>query len=158
MDISFTSGNSKFNYRVGAIILNGNKILAMRDERSPYYYLVGGRVKLGETAEQAILRELKEELGVAAKTVRPLFFNQSFFNEDVDRLDYHELCVYYLVDLTESGILSLGERFERREGAKTLWFEWLELSRLKDEYFYPLFLKERIFSLPDSPEFITEYE
>ena len=39
MDISFISGQDKFNYRVCAIILSGNKILAMHDERSPYYYL-----------------------------------------------------------------------------------------------------------------------
>lgn len=36
MDISFISGQDKFNYRVCAIILSGNRILAMHDERSPY--------------------------------------------------------------------------------------------------------------------------
>ena len=50
MDISFAAGEKKFNYRVAAVILNGGKLLAMRDEYSPYYYLPGGRVKLGETA------------------------------------------------------------------------------------------------------------
>ena len=39
MDISFVSGQDKYNYRVCAIILSGNRILAMHDERSPYYYL-----------------------------------------------------------------------------------------------------------------------
>ena len=50
MDISFTSGNEKFNYRVCAMIISSGKILAMRDDRSPYYYLPGGRVAIGETA------------------------------------------------------------------------------------------------------------
>ncbi len=27
-------------------------------------------------------------------------------------------------------------------------FEWLDFERLKDEYFYPLFLKKEIFNLP----------
>lgn len=39
MDSSFVSGQGKFNYRVCAIILSGNRILAMHDEGSPYYYL-----------------------------------------------------------------------------------------------------------------------
>ena len=63
MDISYVWEKQKFNYRVCAIMLSDGKILAMHDERSPYFYLPGGRVKLGETAEQAVVREVQEELG-----------------------------------------------------------------------------------------------
>ena len=83
MDISFKVENQKFNYRVCAMILSENKILAMHDERSPYFYLPGGRVMMGETAEQAVVREVREELGVTAKISRPLWLNQAFFTEDV---------------------------------------------------------------------------
>ena len=38
-----------------------NKILAMHDERSPYFYLPGGRVQMGETAEHAVVRGVEEE-------------------------------------------------------------------------------------------------
>ena len=62
MDITFLTDTGRFNYRVCAVMLNENKILAMQDERSPYYYLPGGRVSLHETAENAVLREIKEEL------------------------------------------------------------------------------------------------
>ena len=77
MDISFEAGGSKFNYRVCAVIIKDKKILAMTDERSPYYYLPGGRVKFGETAENAVLRELYEELGIYAKINRSLWINQA---------------------------------------------------------------------------------
>ena len=50
MDISFKINDEKFNYRVCAIMIDNDKILAMHDERSPYYYLPGGRVMIGETA------------------------------------------------------------------------------------------------------------
>ena len=99
MDISFQMENEKFNYRVCAIIISDNRILAMKDERSPYYYLPGGRVAMGETAEHAVIRELKEELGVTATIARPLWLNQAFFTEDVDKLRYHELCLYFLMDI-----------------------------------------------------------
>lgn len=62
MDITFHTSEGRFNYRVCAIFLHQNKVLAMRDERSPYYYLPGGRVALGETAQDALQRELQEEL------------------------------------------------------------------------------------------------
>lgn len=41
MDISFNQENQKFNYRVCAMIISENRLLAMHDERSPYFYLPG---------------------------------------------------------------------------------------------------------------------
>ena len=158
MDISFKSGNAKFNYRVCAMMISGGKILAMHDERSPYYYLPGGRVAIGETAENAVIREVQEELGVTPKIVRPLWLNQAFFTEDVDNLHYHELCIYFLMDITDTDLLLRGKSFTVNEGRRTHAFEWLEFERLKDEYFYPLFLKNDIFNLPDVFTIRTENE
>lgn len=158
MDISYQYEEQKFNYRVCAMIISDNRILAMHDERSPYFYLPGGRVKLGERAEQAVIREVSEELGVTAKIIRPLWLNQAFFTEDVDHLHYHELCIYFLMDITETDLLARGNVFTVREGIKTHTFEWLSFDRLKDEYFYPLFLKEAIFCLPDQFTIRSEFE
>ena len=158
MDISFQSNNQKFNYRVCAVMLSGGKILAMQDERSPYYYLPGGRVSMGETAEQAVLREVREELGVAPKIVRPLWLNQAFFTEDVDHLQYHELCIYFLMEITGTDLLSRGNRFTTKEGQRTHTFVWLEFENLQDAYFYPAFLKKEIFNLPDVFTIRTEIE
>lgn len=156
MDITFKTEEGRFNYRVCAIIIHDGKILAMHDERSPYFYLPGGRVALHETAEVAVLRELKEELDIDAEIVRPLWLNQSFFTEDVSKEKYHELCLYFLVDITKTDLLSRGTTFTIRERHHTHEFEWIELERLKDEYFYPTFLKDRIFELPETLTIYTE--
>lgn len=158
MDISFKSGNEKFNYRVCAIILNDGKILAMHDERSPYFYLPGGRVKLGETAEDAVIRETEEELKITARIVRPLWLNQGFFKEDVDGLHYHEICIYFLMDISHTDLLCRGDWFFMREGSHQHTFEWLKFEQLQHEYFYPLFLKKEIFDLPQTFTIRTEYE
>lgn len=158
MDISFRTNNGKFNYRVCAVMISNEKILAMRNERSPYYYLPGGRVKLGETAEHAVIREVQEELHITPKIVRPLWLNQAFFTEDTDKQNYHELCLYFLMDISETDILSKGERFTLKERQHIHDFEWLEFNRLENEYFYPLFLKDSIFNLPDEFTLQTERE
>ena len=158
MDISFQSGNEKFNYRVCAMMISDGRILAMQDDRSPYYYLPGGRVAIGETAESAVIREVREELGVTPKIIRPLWLNQAFFTEDVDHLRYHELCIYFLMDIADTDLLSRGIRFTAKEGRRTHMFEWLEFDRLKDLYFYPLFLKKDIFHLPAVFTIRTEIE
>ncbi len=158
MDITYTAGQEKFNYRVCAVMISDNKILAMHDERSPYFYLPGGRVKMGETAECAVIREVEEELGITPKIVRPLWLNQGFFTEDVDGLNYHELCIYFLTDISETGLPDKGERFTVNEGKHVHTFEWLPFERLRYEYFYPVFLKESIFDLPRYFELRTENE
>ena len=158
MDISFNQENRKFNYRVCAMIISENRLLAMHDERSPYFYLPGGRVKMGETAEQAVVREIWEELGVTLKIARPLWLNQAFFTEDVDGIRYHELCIYFLMDISNTDLLERGDAFTLTEGKHTHTFEWLAFDRLKDEYFYPIFLKKQIFDLPREFTIRTEWE
>ncbi len=158
MDISFQSENEKFNYRVCAVILNDGKILAMQDERSPYFYLPGGRVKMGETAEDAVIRETKEELNIIARIIRPLWLNQGFFKEDVDGLQYHEICIYFLMDISDTDLLSRDDAFFRQEGVHRHTFQWLKYEQLQHEYFYPVFLKKQIFDLPQTFMIQTEYE
>ena len=113
---------------------------------------------MGETAEHAVVREVEEELNIKAKIVRPLWLNQGFFTEDVDKLNYHEICLYFLMDVSETGLLERGDRFTFYEGQHTHDFEWLEFERLQNEYFYPIFLKTEIFNLPEHLTLRTEYE
>lgn len=158
MDITFNTDHGIFNYRVCAMILSDNKILAMHDDRSPYFYLPGGRVAVGETAEEAVIREVQEELHISARIQRPLWLNQAFFLEDVSGQSYHELCIYFLMDISGTDLLARGERFVCQEGSRTHAYEWLPFDRLKEEYFYPLFLKKEIYRLPDVFTIRTERE
>ena len=158
MDLTFKTEEGIFNYRVCAIILHNGALLTTKNNNSPYYFLPGGRVKLHETADAAIDREVYEELGIHGKILRPLWLNQCFFTEDVSKERFHELCLYYLVDISETELPSRGTSFVRYEGDQRYYYEWMPLNRLKDEYLYPLFIKEKIHDLPQTLTILAEYE
>ena len=158
MDLTFKTQDGVFNYRVCAVILHDGKILATKGRNTPYYFLPGGRVQIHEPAEAAIVREVREELHVEPKVIRPLWLNQGFFTEDVTGARFHELCLYYLVDISETDLPSKGEQFTMMESGREYYYEWISLSRLQSEYLYPLFIKEKIFNLPEHLTILTEYE
>jgi len=62
---------------VAAIIEHEGKILACQRKRGQRFELLwefpGGKVESGETPQQALARELREELGVAARIGREVF-------------------------------------------------------------------------------------
>lgn len=157
MDITIKTAEGRFNFRVCGIIINNNKILAMKDINE-YYYLPGGRVQMNETVEEAVVREIKEELGLDVKIDRALWFNQAFFVEDGSKEKYHEVCVYFLIDYRNTDLLARGNEFEIKEEHKTNYFKWLDFEALADEYFYPIFLKREIFDLPKELKIITNYD
>ena len=129
MDITFEAPEGIFNYRVCAVIIRNESLLVMTDERCPYYYLPGGRVALHETAEEAVLREIREELEIDAKIIRPLWFNQSFFTEDVNHKKYNELCVYFLIDISHTALPDWGNSFILTENGKHRHvFSWIRFS------------------------------
>ncbi|MBQ8201015.1 MAG: NUDIX domain-containing protein [Clostridia bacterium] len=152
MDITFKGAEGAFNFRAAAIIVHEGRILIMQDEGIPHDYLPGGRVHLHEPAEAALTRELREELGIELPPHRLVFMAESFFT--LNGMRYHELCLYHLMEAPPK-LLARGDAFTRIEGSEVHHFRWVDFSALAQLSFFPVFLKERIFSMPDTPEFIS---
>ena len=57
----FTEDNRWFRYRAAAIIVEDGCVLFAGNEKDDYYYSIGGAVHMGETAEDAVKREVFEE-------------------------------------------------------------------------------------------------
>ena len=152
MDISIKATAGEFNYRVAAMIVHEAHILVMQDEGIPHDYLPGGRVHMHEPAETALSRELREELDISLPPHQLTFIAESFFTIDSTR--YHEMCLYFLTDAPPE-LLQRGDAFTRVEGSEIHHFRWVKFEELRHLSFYPIFLKERIFTLPEHPEFIT---
>jgi ADP-ribose pyrophosphatase YjhB (NUDIX family) len=60
---------------VRAIIIENGRLLVMRRSKygSEYYTLVGGRVNEGETSEQALVREVREETTLVVTAARLVY-------------------------------------------------------------------------------------
>lgn len=158
MDCTFKTPEGNFNYRVAAVICREGKILAMREETIGNWYLPGGRVKLHETLERALLREMGEELYLPGKIVRPLWLCENFFVLEEENIPYHELCMYFLVTLPEKGLPEGGEFWLTDTDGVNHQYRWLSKEDLQREQLYPSFLREEWPGLPEHLELRTIWD
>ena len=62
------------------------------------------------------------------------------------------------MDISKTALPAKGNVFTLKEGSHTHTFEWLDLNRLEEEYFYPIVLKKEIFNLPKEFTIRTDIE
>ena len=157
-DITYPSSDGVFNLRVGAIILQNEKVLMVTNDRDPYYYSVGGRVKLHETLEDAIIREVFEETDVAFEIGRLVWIYENFFTITGGANDgkrYHELSFFYLMKPKSEATITSGSY--TNDGAKEQ-LEWLSLNRLNDYELYHEMFKTELRNLPKTPTSVVTIE
>ncbi|MBQ7385297.1 MAG: NUDIX domain-containing protein [Ruminococcus sp.] len=81
-DLCVKTKGGILNIRVGAIIMRDDEFLMVENDRDEHMYSVGGRIKFGETAEEAVVREVFEETGVKMDIDRLGFIHENFFFGD----------------------------------------------------------------------------
>lgn len=82
MDICVPVGDGFVNVRVGAIIEKNGRLLMVSNENVDYFYTVGGRIQIGESAGDAVCREVREETGRELEIDRLGFIHEDFFIGD----------------------------------------------------------------------------
>ncbi|OFI50527.1 hypothetical protein BG261_01230 [Floricoccus tropicus] len=92
-DISFELDSSIISWRTAALINDGKRILLQRKINDASLAPIGGRVKVGETFEKALRREIKEEINLNLKIDRLLFVIENFAVIDSKR--YQEISFIY---------------------------------------------------------------
>ncbi len=111
---------------VGAIITCGEQILLAVRGQEPCagkLDIPGGFVDYGETAEQALARELKEELNLDVETASPTYFC-SFPNTYPYRgIVYQTLDFFFLIDLDHKPVVQAGD-----DVAASVWVRRADLA------------------------------
>ena len=129
-------GNTVFGVRATALIVQNNQLLVTKE--GDYFYTIGGAIQVNESTEDAVVREVNEELGVKAEAGQLAFVVENRFEQD--GVSYHNIEFHYLVDLLEAAPLTM------QEDEKTQPCEWIDLDKLKGINLVPAFLKT---ALPD---------
>jgi 8-oxo-dGTP diphosphatase len=77
---------------VSAAIFRDDRVLIVRRARPPapgLYTLPGGGVELGETLEEAVVREVREETALAIEPVALVGFRQAIVRDAAGRVERH---------------------------------------------------------------------
>ena len=128
--------SSVFGVRATALIVKDNRLFVIEDEDG--CYTIGGAIQVNETTGDAVVREVKEELGVTSKAGPLAFVVENRFEQT--GVHYHNIEFHYLVDLLEEAPLVM------QEDTKQLPCRWIALDDLHTVDLKPAFLKS---ALPD---------
>ncbi len=132
--------NWRFNLVVRALVIRDEHLLVTRAVEG-HTWLVGGRLKPGETLEQAVLREFREETGVAGRVRRLVYFHENFFG-DPRRGYFHELGWYFWVE-PQGPLFPLDETRPNPDG-ENLVLAFAPLADLREAGLLPGFLADRL--------------
>ena len=155
-DCGFTKRNKWFRYRAAAIIIENGHVLFAGNERESYYYSIGGGVHIGESAEEAVKREVLEETGVEYEVERWAFIHENFFDGDgtLEGRECHEIALYFL--MKPRGTQELNSN-SYTQGVKENMY-WLPIDKLNEYRAYPTFFREKLKDLKNEIQHIITYQ
>ena len=142
MDITIDVENYKLNVRAAGIIIHNNKLLVHRNINKNHYALIGGRIEIGENSEQAIKREIQEELGKEIEITGETATIENFF--EMDSQKYHEIMFVHKAEFVNEEDKKIETTIENIEGKDYLKYEWVDLDKIDEYPLRPKIIKEVI--------------
>ena len=154
-DMCVACDDGFLNIRAGAIIMKGGKLLMVGNSRN-YLYSVGGRIKFGETAEEAVVREVFEETGIKMEIDRLGFVHENYFYGDapsnLNKLIY-EISFFFYMKVPDT-FAPVSESFT--EGSSEERLVWVSFD--DDIKMYPEFFKTELKNPTDAVKHFVNVE
>lgn len=122
---------------IGAIIISDGKILLEKRKNEPgkgKWSIPGGLVELGETVEQTVLREVKEETGLEVENPEHLDVVDNITRDENGQIKYHFIIIDYLVKL-KGGMAKAASDAEELKWVKLDEVEGFDLTKTFREFF-----------------------
>ncbi|HEM4277696.1 NUDIX domain-containing protein [Streptococcus suis] len=135
MDFRTKVDNQIFGVRATALLIKDGKIFLTKDSKGRYY-TIGGAIAVNETAQDAAVREVKEELGIDSCVNQLAFVVENQFTHE--NIDFHNIEFHFIVE-------PVGEMpKEMIEGKLKQTCEWIALDNLVNLDVVPAFLTQEL--------------
>ena len=134
-DLSIIIDGVKFNFRVGLLVKMKKQVLVECNHDYDFVVLPGGRVKTLESSEDALIREINEEMKIDLTNYNLEFIgaDENFF--ELDNIKYHELYFIYKIEIDENN-----EDFKDdmiNYDSKVNYYKWVDILDLKEVNLLP---------------------
>lgn len=154
-DILFDHADARFSYRISALILSadGRRALLQCPVGTADYAFIGGHVAFGETAQDTLVREIREELHTDAvigslAAVGEVFIDWGHTPDGAPR-HCHQIGLYFRAAVDEKQ-LPAGDRFfgfDEAGGEKfSIEYLWVPLNEVKAITVYPPQVRDHLLS------------
>ena len=140
MDLSIVLENQKLNIRTCGVIIHENKLLVHKNANENFCALVGGRIKIGESSEEALKREVFEEMGKKIEITGYVTTIENFF--EADDFPYHEIMFVYRAEFEDEEDRKILNTIKNVEGEDELSYEWVYLDDLDKAKLNPRILRD----------------
>ena len=131
--------------RMVAVLIKDDKILVQRERNGSEYALPGGHIKIGETLENGLIREIMEEMGVQIECRRLLWSEECFWEWNGKQV--HNISFYYLIKLCDDFEIPDNGEFVSQKDNCNVVIGWMPIDQLQNITIYPEFLKKEIYHL-----------
>lgn len=119
-----------------ALIIKDGKMAAVKisDGDDVWYIMPGGGQESEETLQDAVCREISEELGIHVRCGELLFVIEGVHGESFHRVDFIFSCEY--IDTIQNAVL--------HEDTNQIGVAWLDIETLTSQPLYPSKLRRQI--------------
>lgn len=112
---------------MGAVVFRDGAVLLVERRNPPcanQWAIPGGKVRLGETLQQAVEREILEETGIRIKAGEPVYAFDLIERDAADNVQWH----YAIIDLQAEYLE--GEVHAGDDAAAAAWFQPDQLAQI----------------------------
>ena len=134
-DILFDVDGVLFSYRVGGVLIKDNKILLTKSGDD--YSLPGGHSQIGETSQETIIREFKEETGLDVEPLNVISTYENFWKWDDKKC--HQMYIIYKLKMKDET-----QELIPNPDTNDTKYVWVDLKELTTIKLYPLGVAELI--------------
>ena len=135
-DLAIKMDGYKLNIRSVGIIIHNGKVLLHKRKSADYYALLGGHVRIGESSQDTVKREMQEELGKEIEITGYISTIENFF--EMKGSKYHEIMFVHKIEFTNEEDKKIEYIMKNVEGKDYLQYEWIDLDKIEE---YPLLPK-----------------